>query len=88
MTDLFGESALRVKNIDAYAANPGTGPDGKRCRDCSHFIRVHMAKIYFKCGMGRVSNSASTDIRATAPACRFFEGVSRYSRVEDEGSVL
>lgn len=74
--DLYGQAVKLVKNIGAYAAMPGTGPAGKKCKDCKHFIRRSLAKTYFKCGMGKVTGGKATDIKATAPSCKLFEGAS------------
>lgn len=66
-SDLFGQAVMLVRNISAYAALPGTGPKGKFCKHCQHFVRRHRAKVYFKCGLGRISNVKATDIKASAP---------------------
>lgn len=68
MTDLFGETpAHYAKN--AYPAMPGTGPSGKRCRDCGNFRRVRLGNTYFKCALVNWTGGAGTDVKATAPAC-------------------
>lgn len=72
--DLFGTPARVLKHPGAYAAMPGTGPDGKCCRDCAHYrpSKWH-DRIYRKCGLIHATNGAGTDILATAPACKRYE---------------
>ena len=55
----------------AYPARPGSGPEGKRCKDCAHFRRK--LNKYSKCGLVATNRAASTDISMYAEACRFFE---------------
>lgn len=71
--DLYGQAVKLVRNISAYAGLPGTGPNGKRCKDCAHFLRISCSKTYFKCGLGRVTNGKATDIKANAPSCLHFK---------------
>jgi hypothetical protein len=84
--DLFGreltpEEARRVMRSprqprkSAYAAPPGSGPDGKRCKDCKHArtTAFHSSKVYWKCGLVVSTRGAGTDIRVRAPACKRFE---------------
>lgn len=59
-----------------YADLPGTGPEGKTCRDCAHYARQGgVAGNYPKCGANRVhwTRGRATDILARAPACRKFQ---------------
>lgn len=59
-----------------YAGLPGTGPDGKRCMDCQHYVRRQGgAKDYPKCALTRTAwtNGRATDILARSPACSYFE---------------
>lgn len=73
-TDLFGEE-IKLIHSNGYAANPGTGPYGQKCRDCKYFVRhkTRSAKTYFKCGLINWTNGSGTDIKASSPACYRFE---------------
>lgn len=75
--DLFGESVRTVPQHPkkGYAAPPGTGPVGERCRSCKHLARKGRAKTYLKCGLMRRhwTNGPGTDILAKSPACRHWE---------------
>lgn len=58
-----------------YAALPGTGPEGERCKTCKHLAIRWMARTYFKCGLmrGVWSGTRSTDVLVNSPACRRWE---------------
>jgi hypothetical protein len=60
-----------------YAAAPGTGPEGKTCRDCQHKHTMSNtgAKSWIKCDLMRAAwtHGPGSDIRAGSPACRRFE---------------
>lgn len=60
-----------------YAALPGTGPEGKTCRDCKHKQTQSNtgAKSWIKCVLMRAAwtHGPGSDIRAGSPACRRFE---------------
>jgi len=74
MPDLFGEEIVLAPGL--YAASPGSGPKGERCRTCQHDVVLRgNARDYHKCGRMRAAwtNGAATDIRARAPACAFWE---------------
>ena len=66
-----------VKN--GYAAPPGTGPEGKTCRDCKHKLRLGNfgGKSYLKCDLRRATWTCGegTDILARTPACSKFEAL-------------
>lgn len=71
-----GQSPRRghTGKISAYAAKPGTGPEGKRCKHCARLVRVRCSKTYFKCGaIWNGKSSAASDIRANSPACHLYE---------------
>jgi hypothetical protein len=63
-----------VKN--GYAAQPGTGPEGKTCRDCAHKRRMgnYGGKSYIKCLLRQETwtHGEGTDILARSPACSKF----------------
>lgn len=88
-TDLWGEPIVAVEPVAnptrrrktttrGYAAAPGSGPAGKECRGCAHFMHACGVK-YRKCGLVRArwTRGPGTDIRAHAPACDFFEERTR-----------
>jgi hypothetical protein len=58
-----------------YAAPPGSGPEGFRCKQCEHFRRITYSKTYFKCDLLRPkwTHSFATDIRANSPSCKYFK---------------
>lgn len=60
-----------------YAAPPGTGPEGKTCRDCAHYARNYTGsgKSFPKCNLARAkwTGGRGSDILARAPACNRFE---------------
>lgn len=59
-----------------YAARPGSGPQGEKCRTCTHLHRTSGgAKTFFKCRLiqHRWTHGAATDIRANAPACAHWQ---------------
>jgi hypothetical protein len=60
-----------------YAALPGTGPEGKTCRDCKHKQTQSNTgnKSWIKCELMRAAwtHGPGSDIRAGSPACRRFE---------------
>ena len=58
-----------------YAAPPGSGPDGKACKDCAH-KRLHESgarKRFWKCALIKPTKGAATDILMRSPACSRFE---------------
>jgi hypothetical protein len=60
-----------------YAAVPGTGPEGKTCRDCKHKQTMSNTgnKSWIKCDLMKAAwtHGPGSDIRAGSPACRRFE---------------
>jgi len=82
---LVGEQTPRGKHYvepRGYAALPGTGPDGKTCRDCAHYAhRESVAGSYPKCGLnrGKWTGGRGSDILAKAPACSKFEEPSDHA---------
>lgn len=74
MSDLFGQERQIVKRPLAYAAAPGSGPEGKTCKTCAHRVRKQgNTKFYNKCDLVRWSRSDATDIRVSSPACWRYE---------------
>lgn len=79
--DLFGnpvqEDSRRATRLSGYPARPGTGPEGKTCRDCAHYRSVnYRAKRYRKCALleHAWTHGPGTDIKASSPACSLFAG--------------
>lgn len=59
-----------------YAAEPGTGPVGKFCKDCAYKTTIDgSARSYVKCLLRKPSwtKGGGTDILANSPACSKFE---------------
>lgn len=60
----------------AYAAAPGTGPDGETCGTCAHSgWRGNVAGRYLKCGLMRAtwSGGKGSDVKVRSPACSKWE---------------
>lgn len=58
------------KRKSGYAAQPGTGPEGEKCKTCRHIRRVQGgAKTFPKCALIRWTKGPGTDIKVNAPAC-------------------
>lgn len=73
--DLYGQAVKLVGgNIRAYADLPGSGPEGKRCKDCAHhWSHQECTKRYHKCGLVKATGGPATDIRVRTPACAKFK---------------
>jgi hypothetical protein len=83
--DLFGETVVlqaseaRVKPTvrKGYAAPPGTGPEGEKCKTCAHDRRSNEygAKQFHKCELMKAhwTGGYGTDILANSPACRHWQ---------------
>lgn len=59
-----------------YAAPPGTGPEGMKCKGCAHYTHASgVAGSYPKCAANRRrwTGGRGSDILANAPACRLFQ---------------
>lgn len=66
----------------AYAAKPGTGPDGEICRTCSHSYARRFSKNYWKCGLVPATGGQGTDIRLKSPACSKWEAKASFDIVK------
>lgn len=82
MLDLFGHPTRPTlyKHPGAYPEPPGTGPDGKACRDCQSYSLVQGGKrMHRKCKLMRAhwTHGPGTDIKASSPACRLFNEESQ-----------
>lgn len=51
----------------------GKGPEGKRCKECIHFLVKQLSNRYFKCSQRKITNGPGTDHRANWPACAKFQ---------------
>jgi hypothetical protein len=58
------------KRKGGYAALPGTGPEGEKCKTCRHIRRVMGGnKAFPKCALIRWTKGPGTDIKVGSPAC-------------------
>ena len=72
--DMFsGEYTQPVSLRGGYAGNIGAGPEGETCKTCSHLICFSYSRKYYKCGLGRITHGAATDIKVRTKACNFWE---------------
>lgn len=83
--DLFGETVVleiseakgrKPTKPNGYAALPGTGPEGERCRTCEHAVGTgNCSRTYYKCALMRTkwTSGPGTDILLRSPACRHWE---------------
>ena len=81
--NLFGDpvvievsQARRPEIPKGYAAIPGTGPEGEKCRTCRHAVkRSGNARDYWKCSLmkARWTGGYGSDIRLKSPACSKWE---------------
>lgn len=70
--------AMKTSTVPAqgYAAAPGTGPSGQTCGTCEHcWLQEGQQRSWYKCRLMRHcwSNSRTTDILVSSPACSRFE---------------
>ena len=74
MSDLFGQEVSIVRNPNAYAAMPGSGPEGRKCKECGSYVRQYSRtrRSFPKCGLVKSTSGKGTDILANSPACRWF----------------
>lgn len=79
----YGRRVTKAKNgAIARGINPGSGLEllqgtDKTCGHCWHAISVSGRKgKFWKCELGRLSNSATTDIRLSWPACKAFSATN------------
>jgi len=83
MQDWFSNQASKAGFVPATPKadfNPclklyGAGPIGKRCKECSLFIRHQMSRTYFKCKLRGVTHGPGTDHKANWPACGKFQAL-------------
>ncbi len=83
MKDLFGieidrpqkKGPKRYSWTRAYAAEPGTGPEGESCKTCNFYSLIHYSRDYRKCGLRVASwtHGPGSDILASSPACSKWE---------------
>lgn len=84
VVDLFGQevratTAKRKERPNGYAARPGSGPKGKTCKGCQHYVRRQSGNgVYLKCALLERcwTHGYGTDIRAGSPACVMFVEVA------------
>jgi hypothetical protein len=67
---ITGDRRLPPHAPAAYAATPGTGPEGETCRTCAHReLQSGVGGRYWKCGLANYTRGPATDIRLRTPAC-------------------
>jgi len=71
MADLFGEQVKTFRS-SAYPAAPGTGPTGKKSRDCESCYSVSRNRTWYKCGLVKRTSGHGTDINSRSAACGMF----------------
>lgn len=61
----------------------GSGPEDKKCGDCTHFHRLYYHnQTYFKCDLRKITHGAASDHRLRWPTCSKFE--ERTTELEEE----
>lgn len=85
MVNLFGDpvilkiSEARVNPTvrKGYASQPGTGPEGEKCKTCQHDFKSNQggAKQFHKCKLRKEhwTGGYGSDILANSPACSMWE---------------
>jgi hypothetical protein len=62
-----------VQNTNPCVNLYGAGPEGRLCKDCSHFFEVLADKTYLKCDQRKLTHGAGSDHRARWSPCKKFE---------------
>lgn len=75
MTDAERKRARRraAEQPKGYAAPPGSGPQGEKCKTCKHATAHLWDKTYWKCALIKPTRGPGTDIRLKSPACKRWE---------------
>jgi hypothetical protein len=78
--DLFGNEIApkrKTPKPSGHAWPPGSGPEGRTCKECVHYTLVHWDRSYRKCKLARSkwTRGPGSDIRASDPACLKFEAI-------------
>ncbi|WP_231464755.1 hypothetical protein [Pedobacter sp. Leaf132] len=83
MKDLFGndvsfDAVNRKNKSGALKINPcvgayGKGPEGTRCKTCTHLYCKSFGKRYYKCELRKDTNGPATDHKVNWPSCRKYE---------------
>jgi hypothetical protein len=79
MYTLFDVPVTLDVSRDEGKGNPmvracGTGPEGTRCKTCTHLIAWAYAKTYYKCDKrGDLTHGKATDQRVNWSACSLYE---------------
>lgn len=69
-----GRTKMGTLTTNPMLALAGPGPEGRICRDCTHFFRQGgVAGTYYKCDLRRVTSGPATDHRVKWPACARFD---------------
>lgn len=63
----------RKRSVNPCVELYGAGPEGERCKHCTHLYVKQYSSNYYKCDLRRNSNGPATDHRANWPACGRFD---------------
>jgi hypothetical protein len=60
-----------------YAARPGTGPDGEKCKTCRHIFgnKMGSGRVFWKCSLMKHcwTGGRGSDVLVNSPACGKWE---------------
>lgn len=75
--DLFGNEFIDPIPSGGNPLIPayGPGPEGKICKNCTHFFRKQLSRVYRKCDLRKHTNGPGSDHKANWPACGKYEEV-------------
>ena len=79
MKDLFGNTPEKLEDRykgrhGAHPARPGTGPEGRICKDCRYCKKLeYHTRTYYKCEMVVWTHGLGTDLRLKDEACGWFK---------------
>jgi hypothetical protein len=74
----YGELLKAPARQIAHEPNPcrrllGKGPDGARCKTCSHLQALRYANTYYKCDLRLNTSGPGTDHRVNWLACASYQ---------------
>src|SRR6187402_922152 len=64
----------------------GTGPEGIKCKTCSHLFRKRYSKTYIKCDLRMNTNGKGSDHKANWPACSKYEEADQAPTIRPNAS--
>ena len=69
------------RKFDTMIQLHGAGPEGKRCKTCSHLMPCcYHNKNFYKCDLWKLSHSTATDIKIKQQACKKYDEVPAKSQ--------